>query len=168
MATHITELVKQTHSSSRTHARVALVALLTLVTGCTNGAGAGPVAGDDAAVVVAFDGDTCSWEGPLVIEQGTVEMELANSADIDVLISAFSVGEAVLAQELERIPVGTDREVIQLEAFPNGDRAFTWPMTPGESATRSHLLPVGTYLVDCLTGTLEHIWRAAQVEVVAP
>ena len=118
---------------------------------------------------MTFDGESCSWEGPTLIEQGTVDISVTNSAEVDFFFAGFLMREPALSQELERTPIGTDMEVVtQRTAFPEGEMAFGWWVAPGEPVNRGPLLPAGIYVFDCLTGgPFDHVWRAAQVEVAA-
>jgi hypothetical protein len=152
------------------YAACAVIVLGIFAAACTNVARSEPEADDDVAVSVTFDGESCNWEGPTLIEQGTVDISLTNSTDVDFMFAGFLMHEPALSQELERTPIGTDMEVVtQRAAFPDGEMAFAWWISPGEPVNRGQLLPAGVYLLDCLTGgPFDHVWRVAQVEVVAP
>jgi hypothetical protein len=158
------------------YAAIAAIMLGIFAAACTNGEGSEPTAAADVTVSVAFDGETCSWEGPTLIEQGTVDISLTNSADVDFFLAGFLMRESALLQELERTPVGTDKEVTpsgtllpRVTGAPSGEMAFGWWISPGEPVDRAWLLTAGIYLFDCLTGgSFDHVWRAAQIEVVAP
>lgn len=151
-------------------AAIVVIVLGVFAAACTSDEKPEPVVTGDATVSVTFDGDTCNWEGPTLIEQGTVDISLTNSADVDVMYAGFLMQEPALSQELERVPIGTDIEVVtQRTAFPEGEMAFFWWISPGEPVIRGQLLAAGVYLFDCLTGgPFDHVWRAAQIEVVVP
>lgn len=169
MTTHNAGGNKQPRSMRLGYAAIAVIVLGIFAAACTNGERSEPVAAADAAVSVTFDGETCSWEGPTLIEQGTVDISLTNSTDLDFMFAGFLMQEPALSQELERTPIGTDMEVVtQRTAFPDGEMAFAWWISPGEPVNRDQLLPAGVYLLDCLTGgPFDHVWRTAQIEVVA-
>ena len=124
MTTHDTGGKKQPRSRSQVCAAMAVVVLWVFAAACTNGESPEPVAVADVAVLVAFDGETCNWEGPTLIEQGAVDISVTNSAEVDFYFAGFLMREPVLSQELERRPLGTDAEVEnQRAAFPDGELA---------------------------------------------
>lgn len=126
----------------------------------------GPVAAADAAPVVVFDGDTCTYDGPTEIEEGTVEFSITNSADIEFALGGWLVGAATLEAQLEITPVGADAYAGPDVAPPEGDLVFAWFVSPDESVMQSEQLPIGAYLIDCKTD--DHVWRPAQINVVTP
>jgi hypothetical protein len=145
---------------------VAVVAAAILMSGDP-----GPVAAADANPVVVFDGTTCSYEGPTLIEEGVVEFSFENSADEAFYPIAWLVEEPALTHELELHPVGTDIDTTN-EANPDGIVVIQGRIRPGATGFESQLsmrLEPGTYLFDCGTGLgPDRVWRAAQLEVVAP
>lgn len=131
----------------------------------------GPVAAGDAKPEVVFDGTTCSYEGPTSIEEGLVEFSLTNSASEVFDFNTIRMLESALAQELQNRPVGTDWEEPPGSPVPLGVMSFV-RVNPGEPYRPDFLLEPGTYLFECLTGVQsggipEHVWRIAEVEVVA-
>jgi hypothetical protein len=131
----------------------------------------GPVAAGDANPVVVFDGTTCSYEGPTSIEEGLVDFSLTNSASEVFNFATFRMLESALAQELQEHPVGTDWAEPPDSPVPLGVMSFAG-VYPGEPYRSDWLLDSGTYLFECTTGVQsggipEHVWRIAQVEVVA-
>jgi len=145
----------------------ALVIMIGLVAALLiNNSDSGPVAAADAAPVVVFDGTTCSYDGPTQIEEGTVEFSIANSGDVDFSLAGWLVAGAALEAELQRTPIGSDMEATDLDPVPEGDLVFGWYTSPGDSKLRAWPMSAGTYLIDCKTEN--HVWRPAQVDVVAP
>jgi hypothetical protein len=140
---------------------IGLVAALLI-----NSGDSGPVAAADAAPVVAFDGATCSYDGPTQIEEGTVVITTTNSADIPYALYGFLLSGDALAEELQRVPVGTDMDLTNAAAMPPGEMALGWSTVPGVPQTMPWPFSTGTYLLDCVTDL--HVWRSAQIEVVAP
>lgn len=130
-----------------------------------NNSDSGPVAAVDAAPVVVFDGTTCSYDGPTQIEEGTVEFSMTNSGDAVYTLVGWLMAGAALEAELQRTPVGGDMEATELDPRPEGDSVFVWFVLPGDTKTLASPLAAGTYLIDCRTEN--HVWRAAQVEIVA-
>ncbi len=126
----------------------------------------GPVAAADAAPIVVFDGNTCTYDGPTEIEEGTVEFSITNSADVEFALGGWLVGAATLAAQLEATPVGADAYAGPDVLPPEGELVFAWYVSPGESVMRSSQLPIGAYLIDCKTE--DHVWRPAQINVVTP
>lgn len=144
---------------------VAVVAAAILMNG-----DAAPVAAVDADPVVVFDGTTCSYDGPTVIEEGDVQFTLTNSADETFILSSFRMEEPALSQELAAAPVGTDYATAPDSPMPDGEDSFVW-VPPGGSMVVVHTweMTPGTYVLDCVIGEpTEHVWRVARVEVVAP
>ena len=144
----------------------AVVAAAILVRG-----GPVPIAATDANPVVVFDGNTCSYNGPTLIEAGLVEFSFENSAEEAFFPIAWLIEEAALAYELEVHPVGTAIDTTN-QASPDGVVVIQGRIRPGASGFESQLsvrLEPGTYLFDCGTGLgPDRVWRAAQLEVVAP
>ncbi len=129
-----------------------------------------PVAAADANPVVVFDGITCSYEGPTLIEEGLVEFSFENTADEAFYPIGLLVEEPALTRELELHPVGTDIE--STNEKPDGIAVIQGRIRPGATGFESQLsiwLEPGTYLFDCGTGLgPDRVWRAALLEVVAP
>ena len=73
---------------------------------------------------------------------------------------------AALEAELQRTPVGADMDAPPDAPLPEGEAVFAWVTSPGDSVAMTWPLSAGTYLIDCKTG--DHVWRAAQVEIVVP
>lgn len=140
---------------------IGLVAALLINSGNSE-----PVAAADAAPVVTFDGATCSYDGPTQIEEGTVQITNNNSADTPYALYGWLLSGDALADELERTPVGTDMGVTDADPAPQGEAVLGWPTVPGDSQTLSVAFSTGTYLLDCKTE--DHVWRPAQIEIVAP
>ena len=125
-----------------------------------------PVAAADAAPVVVFDGSTCTYDGPTVIEEGTVEFSTTNSGDMWLNLTGWRMSGDALAEELERTPVGTDMAVTSSDPMPAGQPVLGWYILPGKSHALTWAFTEGTYLVDCVTD--DRVWRPAQLEIVAP
>ena len=142
---------------------IGLVAALLI-----NNSDSGPVAAADAAPVVVFDGSTCTYDGPTQIEEGTVEFSTSNSADVPFQLIGWLMSGDALSEELQRTPVGTDMEISLTDPSPRpaGEIALGWTTSPGDTQTLAWSFAAGTYLIDCWTE--DHVWRPAQVEVVAP
>ncbi len=144
---------------------VAVVAAAILMSGDS-----GPVAAVDANPVVVFDGTTCTYDGPTLIEEGLVEFTFENSADEAFFPIALLVEEPALTRELELHPVGTVTETTSRK--PDGIAVIQGRIRPGATGFESQLstrLEPGTYIFDCGTGLgPDRVWRAALLEVVAP
>lgn len=126
-----------------------------------------PVAAADAAPLVIFDGSTCTYDGPTRIEEGTVEFSTSNSGDVWFNLTGWRMDGDALADELDRLPVGTDMAVTPSDPMPAGEAVLGWYVLPGKSHTLSWaFITEGTYLIDCVTD--DHVWRPAQLEIVAP
>ena len=129
------------------------------------------VAAADANAMVLFDGTTCSYEGPTLIEEGRAQFSLRNSADVAFDFTTFRMVETALSHELEEHPIGTDWAEQADAPIPNGEMSFVRVFPPDPYDT-TWLLQPGTYLIECTTGDQvggipEHVWRIAEVEVVA-
>ena len=118
-----------------------------------------------------FNGTACSYEGPTLIEEGMVEFSLSNAGDEGVAFALLRVDEAALSEELSDAPVGGDWAITdQTPAVTFGNMRFAL-VSPNESRLQEWAMASGIYLMDCATGepgATEHVWRVAQVEVVAP
>ena len=125
-----------------------------------------PVAAADAAPVVTFDGAACSYDGPTQIEEGIVQFSSINSADRQYSLIAWLLSGDALAEELERVPVGTDWDRTDADTLPQGEAVMGLPTMPGESQALSVAFSTGTHLIDCVIA--DHVWRPARIEVVAP
>ena len=116
-----------------------------------------------------FDGTACSYEGPTRIEEGLAQVSVTNSSGEVFKFSTVKMVETLLERELQQYPVGTDW-VGPAELLPAGVM-YIVRVNPGEPSRPPWLLEPGTYLVDCTTGGHDggslHVWRVAQVEVVA-
>jgi hypothetical protein len=147
-------------------AAAVLVAALAVVV-LWAGRDTAPVAAAEAEPVMSFDGSVCSYEGPTLIEEGTITFALTNAANRTAELGYVRLEEAELAEELELIPVGSDAAVAS--PIPPGYARFV-EMAPGESVMRDYLMRPGFHVLDCATGdpVVDHVWRAAQIEVVAP
>jgi len=119
-------------------------------------------------VALTFDGTTCHYEGPEQVPEGTVDLRFSNTSDQPFAVAAMSVKEHALADFLSEGSVGTDWDIPTGHPRSGGlDWHNRWPLVPvGESHEFSWLLPAGTYYFDCVL-SLDHVWRTAQLEVVA-
>lgn len=147
---------------------VAVVAAAILVGGESRPVAA--VAAVDANPAVEFDGTACSYEGPTLIEEGIVEFSMTNSADRDFAFAIIQMEEAWLSRELALFPIGSHIETTPDDPLPEpvGNMRFFW-VSPNESRIQEWALASGFYLLDCATGDpADHVWRVAQIEVVAP
>ena len=140
---------------------VGLVAALLI-----NSGDSGPVAAADASPAVVFDGATCTYDGSTQIEEGTVEFSMANSGDVGFTLAGWLVAGSALEVELQRLPVSSDMGATALDPLPEGLLMFSWYTSPGDSQSMTWTLAAGTYLLDCVTEI--HVWRPAQLNVVAP
>lgn len=144
---------------------VAIVGAAILVNGGTE-----PVAAADANPVVVFDGTTCSYEGPTLIEEGQVEFSVTSSADEGFNLATIRLEEPALSQQLEGGPVGTDWATTPDTPTPEGEMSSIG-VPAGDTLGSGSLLKAGVYLLDCSTpirAVPEHVWRIARIEVVAP
>jgi hypothetical protein len=130
-----------------------------------------PVAAADANPVVEFTGTACSYEGPTLIEEGLVEFSLTDSGGEGFNWSSFRMEEPVLSQELAEHAVGTDWAEAPDDPTPDGEMSLVG-VPPGDPVVNGWLMKPGTYLLECTIplreGIPDHVWRVAQVEVVAP
>lgn len=143
---------------------VAIAAVAFLV-----GRDSAPIAAADANPVVEFDGTACTYEGPTLIEEGMVEFSLTSSGDEGFNLVAIRLQEPVLSQELAAAPVGSDFAITPDTPTPEGELSSAG-VSPGDSVSNGWLMKAGTYVLDCtipVRAVPEHIWRIAQVEVVA-
>ncbi len=125
------------------------------------------VAAGEADPVMEFDGSVCSYSGPERIEEGIVEFSMTNLSDSTVAFANIRLQESDLADELDGLPVGSSSS--DVSPTPSiGTMRFTQVLS-GESLTKEMAMPSGFYLLDCATGVpTDHVWRAAQIEVVEP
>jgi hypothetical protein len=144
---------------------VALVATV-LVTGDD-----GPVAAADANPIITFDGTSCTYDGPTLIEEGEITFRFNNSSTETLLFYGWLIGGQALESALEQMPIGTDIDPAGVP-LPNGMVWFQSTIEPGATSAESSLswqLRPGTYLLDCSIGDpSERMWRTAQIEVLAP
>jgi hypothetical protein len=135
------------------------------------GDGDDPVAAADAAPTVTFDGNSCRYDGPTLIEEGVVTITAVNTGTEMFDLAGFLMPESRLAAELERTPLGTDMALTPIDPMPSGNMA-TVTARPGSEGVGLWTMREGMYIIDCVTyfsGYSDHVWRAATtVEVVAP
>ena len=151
----------------------AAIAIIAAATGAIVLLGGGddePVAAADAAPRVVFDGASCRYEGPTLIERGIVEFTIVNATSQRFDTAGWTILESRLAAELERFPLGTDTG--NLDTMPDGTLFLNAGTEAGsESVVLRDLVP-GTHLIDCLSydgAESNHVWRAAStISVVAP
>ncbi|NNC91196.1 MAG: hypothetical protein HKN80_01755, partial [Acidimicrobiia bacterium] len=148
---------------------IGAVAIALLITGGDDG----PVAAADAAPRITFDGTSCRYNGPTLIEQGTMEVTAVNTTTQPVDVGGFLMLESRLAAELERTPLGTDMALTPTDPMPTGD-FYLITAPAGSEGVGLWPITAGTHIIDCVTypsagGAPEHVWRAAStIEVVAP
>lgn len=135
----------------------------------------GPVAAADAAPRVVFDGNSCRYDGPTLIEQGNATLTLANTSAEPMNVSGFLMPESELAGEFAGLPLGTDMALRTDSPMPAGRMALSVDAEPGSEGVGPATFLPGTYLLDCLyyesASQLApaHVWRAqTTIEVVAP
>jgi hypothetical protein len=128
------------------------------------------VAAADAAPRVVFDGASCRYAGPTLIETGVVDFTFVNTSSERFDLAGWRMPEYGLTAELERFPFGTD--MAEVDQLPDGNLAFNIMIEAGSESAGPRSLADGPHLIDCLTfdgGEHNHVWRAATVvEVVAP
>ena len=91
---------------------------------------------------------------------------MANSGDVGFTLAGWLVAGSALEVELQRLPVSSDMGATALDPLPEGLLMFSWYTSPGDSQSMTWTLAAGTYLLDCVTEI--HVWRPAQLNVVAP
>lgn len=142
----------------------AAVAIVLLVTG----GGDEPVAAADASPRITFDGTTCRYDGPTLIEEGTVAFTVVNTSTPTIQFVGWNMPPSGLDAELERTPLGTDMALTPTSPTPDGTMSFLIGGPPGEEGTGTSFLLPGSHVVDCVTDTMDHVWRAGTLlEVVA-
>ncbi|MDH3540592.1 MAG: hypothetical protein OEP52_11385 [Acidimicrobiia bacterium] len=144
----------------------AAAAMVLFVAGDSNE----PAAAADAAPRVVFDGASCRYAGPELIETGVVDFTFVNTSSERFDLAGWRMPESGLTAELERFPLGTD--MAETDQLPDGNLAFNIMIEAGSESAGPRSLAAGPHLIDCLTfdgGEHNHVWRAAAVvEVVAP
>jgi hypothetical protein len=150
---------------------VAAAAIVWFVAGGDEGA----VAAGDARPEVVFDGESCRYNGPTLIEQGNTSLLLVNSSAQAVTATGFNVPASELTAELALAPLGSEMALSADAPMPAGTTAFSVSADPGSEATGPLTLLPGTHLIDCLyyesaTAFLPtYVWRTQTlIEVVAP
>ncbi|MDR9451232.1 MAG: hypothetical protein RI637_08445 [Acidimicrobiia bacterium] len=63
-------------------------------------------------------------------------------------------------------PIGTDMATPPGTPVPDGQSTMAFTVLVGQPRTSASLLTPGTHLLDCKT--VDHVWRSARIEVVAP
>lgn len=144
----------------------ATAAVVLLVTGDDDR----PVAAADAAPRVVFDGNSCRYEGPTLIERGIIEFTWVNATSERFAVAGWRMVDPKLTAELDRFPLGAD--TAELSPMPAGLLAINAEVEAGSESVAQRDLIVGSYLIDCLSydaGVTNHVWRAqSAVEIVAP
>ena len=150
---------------------VAAAAIVFFVAGGDEGA----VAAGDARPEVVFDGESCRYSGPTLIEQGNTSLLLTNTSSDAVSAIGFNIPASELGAELAAAPLGSDMSLSADAPMPAGTTAFSVSADPGSEATGPLTLLPGTHLIDCLyyesaNAVLpDYVWRAQTlIEVVAP
>ena len=148
---------------------VAAVGVGALVMG---GGGDNPVAAADAQPKVVFDGSTCQYVGPTLIEEGNAEFTLVNSSSSTFKLATWRMmSEADLETELARFPLGQDGD--EDGNMPSGQLLLNNSVQPGSELTLTPTLRPGPHINDCLVfvdgAGYDRVVRAATVlEVVTP
>ena len=154
-----------------TAAVVVVVAAVAGVAMLASNSDGKPVAAADALPEITFDGTACAYEGPSVIERGSVDFVITNATDSEFAATAWRLEEPAFGPALEGFPVGSDGAVVTGDPLPDGVRWFLFPAGARESARQSSSMSPGNYVIDCATlidGEADHVWRAATIEIVAP
>lgn len=139
-----------------------------LLVSCSDGA----VAAENANPEVVFDGTTCIYDGPTMIEHGGIEFTLINESAIPMQTAALLYDDpADYRAALDSLPVGTDADVPYAEVPPGFNFGFVLNVEPGQQATTLTLLDIGEYILQCADNQPEesipdHIWVAATFEIV--
>lgn len=141
--------------------------------------GDGAVAAENANPEVVFDGTTCIYDGPTVIERGGIEFTLINESAIPMQTAALLYDDpADYRAALDSLPVGTDADVADTEVPLIGDQlvpglrfGFVLNVEPGQQAATLTLLDIGEYILMCADnhpdeGTPDHLWVPATFEIV--
>lgn len=156
-------------------AAIVVLAAVAVLAFLVAGDGDEPVAAAEAYPEVVFDGDSCRWDGPTLIEQGQMETTFVNRTAGEATLVAFLMVEPVLTEELARTPLGFDMPLSSSDPVVDGTIAVSVAAAAGAEASYSAALPPGTYLIDCITYERpndfmpNYVWRAdTLVEVVAP
>ena len=133
------------------------------------------VAAENARPEVVFDGESCRYNGPTLIEQGNTTLLLSNTSSDAVSATGFNVPASELTAELAAAPLGSDMALSADAPMPAGTTAFSLSADPGSEATGPLTLLPGTHHIDCLyyesaNAVLpDYVWRAQTlIEVVAP
>ena len=149
-------------------AAATLLAIVAATVFLVYGGDEGPIAAEEAELVATFDGETCDFNGPLLIEQGTVDFSLINRSTVDFGLTGWLLSIDELEHELARNPIGSDWANEPGDEMV-GSRIMTWWASAGESKSPFWRLGPGNYLLHCITGTpAAHVWQLAHFEVVAP
>lgn len=150
---------------------VAAAATVWLVAGGDEGA----VAAGDAAPEVVFDGTSCRYNGPTLIEQGNATLVLVNTSTEAVSAMGFNMPASELTAELALAPLGTAMALSPDAPVPAGRLVASVSADPGSEISGPITLLPGTHLIDCLyyenaaDMAPAHLWRAQTlIEVVAP
>jgi hypothetical protein len=138
------------------------------------GAVGGPVAAGDAHPTVTCDVASCSYDGPDRIQEGTVEFTLVNNSDEDRYLAVWAFdSESAWNAELDGLAVDSDRPLTSSDPLPAGTIWVNEWAAAGTTTTVRHGVFEGQYFaVDTVAydglGSLEHVWRSATIEIVAP
>jgi hypothetical protein len=163
------------------HAWIPALSIACLFFGaCSNSAETATTQSNDAVTTttsdtptVVFDGETCSYEGPLEVPNGgLILVTLENSSDIDIDAGVFRIySETALTAALDRLPPGSGSDI--LLGAPPGSQQEAWLQAPAAGSNKeSLLLEIGLYLIDCARipygDTLpDYVWRGGSFEVVS-
>ena len=141
--------------------------------------GDGVVAAENANPEVVFDGTTCIYDGPTVIEKGGIEFTLINESAIPAQTAALLYDDpADYRAALDSLPVGSDADFTDTEVPLIGDQlvaglrfGFVLNVEPGQQAATLTLLDIGEYILMCAdnhpgNSTPDHIWVPATFEIV--
>jgi len=121
---------------------VAAAAAITLL---VTGGGDDPLAAADARPFITFDGTTCRYDGPTLIEEGTVAVTVVNTSTESMQFAGFNMPASLLDAELERTPLGTDMALTPTTPTPDGTMSFAVGAPAGaEGWVRGRWRPVRT------------------------
>ena len=157
-------------------AAVVMVAAVAVGAFLIGGGEDGPVAAAEAKPQLLFDGTACSYSGPAIIEEGSIEFTAINTSDVDVTIGGFALEDSELAAALDVIPLGTDKAVTAADPGPEGTFWATSTVPAGSEITSVKFIAAGgTTIIDCLyyadplDASPSQVFRAATTfAVVAP
>jgi hypothetical protein len=138
---------------------LVLGSVVMLLTGCSSST-------ETPTIVLTFDGNTCQYDGPTVVDEGQVNIVLKNKSDYELSLWATRLDEGKTWQDILSY-IGTPGTPHEPPAWSDWTLSGTGSV-PGNPDAQGYILKAGLYAINCCTcNEPEHkgVWPGAALEV---